>query len=81
MKSFLYIGLLFIVLLTSGCWDRREINDLAFISGTAFDLTKDGEYLLSLQIAVPTSSQGGQGVAGTTRKRTFCHIGFWYKCQ
>ncbi|MCM3628314.1 Ger(x)C family spore germination protein [Paenibacillus glycanilyticus] len=59
MKPFLRICLILSILLTSGCWDRTEINDLAFITGTAFDLTEKGEYLLSLQFAVPTSSDGG----------------------
>ncbi|WP_420872090.1 Ger(x)C family spore germination protein [Cohnella rhizosphaerae] len=47
--------------LLSGCWDRTEINDLAFITGSAFDLTDNGDYLLSLQIAIPSSTPGGAG--------------------
>ncbi|TDL75675.1 Ger(x)C family spore germination protein [Rhodococcus qingshengii] len=64
MKPFLYIGLLFTVLTTSGCWDRKEINDLAFISGTSFDLTDDGKYILSHQIAIPSTAQAGLGSGG-----------------
>ncbi|MBW7453128.1 Ger(x)C family spore germination protein [Paenibacillus sepulcri] len=71
MKAFLYIGLLFTVFLTSGCWDRTEINDLAFISGTAFDLTDDGEYLLSVQIAIPSSGLGGAGSEGGGQQEKF----------
>jgi spore germination protein KC len=69
MKPFLYIGLLLIVLTTSGCWDRKEINDLAFISGTSFDLTDDGKYILSHQIPIPTTGQAGLGGGG--RQETF----------
>ncbi|CAM4485501.1 Ger(x)C family spore germination protein [Paenibacillus endophyticus] len=71
MKPFLCIGLLFTVLITSGCWDRTEINDLAFILGAAFDLSDEGEYLLSLQIAIPSSSQGGTGGGGSGQQDKF----------
>ncbi|MZQ81462.1 Ger(x)C family spore germination protein [Paenibacillus sp. 5J-6] len=71
MKPFLCIGLLFLVLITSGCWDRTEINDLAFIMGTAFDITDDGEYILSHQIAVPSSAQGGPGSGGSNKEKFF----------
>ncbi|MDQ0876158.1 spore germination protein KC [Paenibacillus sp. V4I3] len=71
MKPFLYIGLLFTILTTSGCWDRTEINDLAFIAGTAFDITDDGEYILSHQIAIPSSAQGGPGSGGSQKEKFF----------
>lgn len=71
MKPFLCIGLLFMVLITSGCWDRTEINDLAFIMGTAFDITDDGDYILSHQIAVPSSAQGGPGSGGSNKGKFF----------
>jgi spore germination protein KC len=64
MKSFMYIGLLLIVLITTGCWDRTEINDIAFVIGTAMDLTEDGKILGSVQIALPPSAQGGPGKSG-----------------
>ncbi|WP_156410965.1 hypothetical protein [Paenibacillus sp. Soil787] len=71
MKPFLYIGLLFIVLIISGCWDRTEINDIAFISGAAFDLRENGNYMLSLQIAIPASGQGGPGSGGSNQNEKF----------
>jgi spore germination protein KC len=71
MKPFLYIGLLFTVLIISGCWDRKEINDLAFISGTSFDLTDDGEYILSHQIAIPSTGQAGLGGGGSNQQEKF----------
>ena len=54
----------FSVLLISGCWDRKEINDLAFVSGAALDLAPNGDYLVSLQVAIPSADQslgGGPG--------------------
>lgn len=67
MKPSLLICLLLLILFTSGCWDRTEINDLAFITGSAFDLTEKGESLLTLQLAIPTSSQEG-GKDGKSNK-------------
>ncbi|WP_127587183.1 Ger(x)C family spore germination protein [Paenibacillus koleovorans] len=71
MKRAIAGVLLVSMLLVSGCWDRTEINDLAFVSGAAFDLTKDGEYLLSLQIAIPSSSQGGVGSSDGEKEKFF----------
>lgn len=71
MKPFLYIGLLITLLTTSGCWDRTEINDLAFIMGTAFDITDNGDYILSHQIAIPSSAQGGPGSGGSSGDKFF----------
>ncbi|SFI37337.1 spore germination protein KC [Paenibacillus sp. UNC496MF] len=65
----------FALLFLSGCWDRTEINDLAFITGAAFDKTKEGAYLLSVQIAVPSASGeiggGGGGGGGGKQKKFF----------
>src|SRR5690242_13453642 len=60
----------FALLFLSGCWDRTEINDLAFITGAAFDKTKEGAYLLSVQIAIPSASGeiGGGGGGGKQKK-------------
>ncbi|MFC3803457.1 Ger(x)C family spore germination protein [Cohnella sp. GCM10012308] len=70
MKRSLRACLLLSAWLLSGCWDRTEINDLAFITGSAFDLADNGEYLLSLQIAVPSSSSGGSG-GGSPQQKFF----------
>lgn len=63
------VVLLVCPILISGCWDRKEINDIAFVLGAAID--KEGsEYRTSLQIALPgqlggpggkTGSEGGKG--------------------
>ncbi|MBM7564868.1 Ger(x)C family spore germination protein [Paenibacillus sacheonensis] len=72
MRPMLCTCLLISAMLVSGCWDRTEINDLAFITGSAFDLTKDKKFLLSVQIAVPSSSQGGpEGAGNGTQERFF----------
>lgn len=56
-------------ILLGGCWDRREVNDVAFVLGTAVD--KEGDnYRTTLQIALPGqlgasgSTGGGGGTSG-----------------
>ena len=68
MKPFMYIGLIIIILITSGCWDRTEINDLAFVMGTSLDLTDNGEIRGSVQVAVPITGQGAPRGGGTQGK-------------
>jgi spore germination protein KC len=53
-------------LVTTGCWDRTEINDYAFWMGTAIDTTDDRKVKVSAQIAIPekigsNAKPGGQG--------------------
>lgn len=59
MRSLKYMFLLVFVII-SGCWDRTEINDLAFVMGTAIDLMDDGNLLCTLQIAIPSFAEGGK---------------------
>ncbi|AJS60458.1 Ger(x)C family spore germination protein [Paenibacillus sp. IHBB 10380] len=49
----------------SGCWDRKEINDIAFVVGTAID-KEESEYRTSVQIALPSElgGAGGKGAPG-----------------
>ncbi|MCZ8511546.1 Ger(x)C family spore germination protein [Paenibacillus filicis] len=71
MKPFMLIGLLFIVLITSGCWDHTEINDIAFVMGSAIDLGSDGDIVGSAQIAVPASGLAGPSAGGGQQKKFF----------
>lgn len=54
----------FIPLSLTGCWDRVEINDLGLVLATGLDLTEDGEFELSVQLAIPKAMGGGQGGSG-----------------
>lgn len=59
-----FLVLLLCTFITTGCWDRRELNDLAIVLGWGMDLKKDGTYEGSAQIAIPSklgSSSGGGG--------------------
>ncbi|WP_159884716.1 Ger(x)C family spore germination protein [Paenibacillus puerhi] len=54
------------LLLLSGCWDRTEINDLAFILSTAIDLEKDGSVRYTVMLPLPGSMGGASGGGGGT---------------
>ncbi|MEJ8545966.1 Ger(x)C family spore germination protein [Brevibacillus borstelensis] len=58
--------LLSLVLLAfvTGCWNRRELNDLAIIMGIGIDKV-DGEYMISTQIVNPgeVASKDGGGMS------------------
>ncbi|MFF2015288.1 Ger(x)C family spore germination protein [Paenibacillus sp. NPDC058177] len=61
MKRVKWITFL-VFLILCGCWDRTEINDLAFVTGTSLDLSEDGNLVCSLQIAIPISTEAGNNV-------------------
>ncbi|GGI99733.1 putative spore germination protein YfkR [Alicyclobacillus cellulosilyticus] len=59
-------------LFLSGCWDRREINDVAFVVATAID--KAGpRYRVMVQIPLPgqMGTLGQSGGGGTSGTKTF----------
>lgn len=67
------IPALFLLILSTqlyGCWDRREINDLAFVVGVAYDHAEIGGETgikLTIQVANPAvmvASQGGGAATG-----------------
>lgn len=68
-KYFLYVTLGLVALLTafflSGCWDRREINELAFLSSMAVDLAGE-QRLLTYEFVRPLTTGGGERGGGGT---------------
>lgn len=53
-----------IVCLLTGCWDRQEIEDKAYVIGLGLDRSKDeGKILVTMLLANPEvgSMQGGGG--------------------
>ncbi|MCP8967880.1 Ger(x)C family spore germination protein [Ectobacillus ponti] len=53
----------------TGCWNRRELNELAIAVGLAIDKVGDNRYLVSVQVVDPGevgSRQGGSGRAPVT---------------
>jgi spore germination protein KC len=66
MKKYIFITFLILLplLLITGCWDRREINNLAIISAIAIDKAREEEkILLSIQIEKP-GQLGRGGIVG-----------------
>ncbi|GLX67810.1 Ger(x)C family spore germination protein [Paenibacillus glycanilyticus] len=67
IKSFLsVVVLLFAALVTTGCWNRIELNEIAITSATGIDW--DGEnWIVSYQVVIPaaiSSVTGGSGGTG-----------------
>lgn len=52
-----------VLFLLTGCWDRTEINDVAFVVATGVDKGKDNTYSISVEVPLP-SSMGGAGSSG-----------------
>ncbi|MEK3912880.1 Ger(x)C family spore germination protein [Paenibacillus sp. FSL H7-0331] len=56
--------LLLVSTLLSGCWDRTEINDMAFILTSAIDLEKDGKIRYTVMLPLPGQMGGATGGGG-----------------
>lgn len=67
MRKVVVTLLLPLLLVTGGCWDQREINDLAMVVATAADVVHEAgneQVRLTLQIANPIALVPGQGGGG-----------------
>lgn len=72
MQRKVLIGLLlsFLIIFSSGCWNRRELTDLAVVAGMGIDRTKEeGKIALTVQIIKPEAVKaptagGGKGEEG-----------------
>ncbi|MEH7107115.1 Ger(x)C family spore germination protein [Bacillus sp. JJ1764] len=49
MKLRILIGLLFMLVFLSGCWDKRELSDITVVMGIAIDKSDDGKFTLSVE--------------------------------
>ena len=47
-----------------GCWDRTELNELSITSAAALDVGKNGKWVLSFQVILPSSISAAAGTAG-----------------
>ncbi|MDF2607990.1 MAG: Ger(x)C family germination protein [Bacillales bacterium] len=50
---------------SSGCYNRRELNELAIVLGMAIDYV-DGKYTVSVQVADPSSASTKTGATGAS---------------
>ncbi|MCI3986299.1 Ger(x)C family spore germination protein [Bacillus vallismortis] len=55
----LAIIMLLSIIVLPGCWDKRELTDLAIISAIGIDRTNEGNYVLHFQIINPGNVAGG----------------------
>ncbi|ACB84197.1 Ger(x)C family spore germination protein [Natranaerobius thermophilus] len=54
-----------IPLIITGCWDRNEPENRAFVLATGFDYDEDQDlYEITVQVADPTGIEGGNGLGG-----------------
>lgn len=74
MGKFRVYSVLIIVLLQSfiftGCFDKREPDDMAYPIAIGFDKGKTNELRMTLQMAVPTNIAGGESGGGDGSKST-----------
>ncbi|QWU16965.1 spore germination protein KC [Paenibacillus sophorae] len=69
MKRVMLIGILLLIpLIHTGCWDRKEINDIGLVMATAIDLAEDGQMQATLQVAVPSPSSQTSGASKETER-------------
>ncbi|MFM9328339.1 Ger(x)C family spore germination protein [Paenibacillus mesotrionivorans] len=47
-----------------GCWDRTELNELSITSAAALDIAKNGQWVLSFQVILPSSISAAAGTSG-----------------
>lgn len=52
--SLLCVALLLGSVFLAGCWDRKEMDELAFVMGSGLDLKEGGQVEGTIQIALPT---------------------------
>ncbi|RID85345.1 Ger(x)C family spore germination protein [Peribacillus asahii] len=51
--------------LTSGCWSKKELTDIAFVSALGIDKNEEGKYVGTIQLINPGNVAGGlQGGGG-----------------
>ncbi|WP_141430430.1 Ger(x)C family spore germination protein [Bacillus sp. 03113] len=67
IKIFILLLIISSSFLLTGCWDRKEVNDMALVLGVAIDKYKDKKIELTLQVLIPRSAASGgqQGSGGS----------------
>ncbi|HEY8345906.1 MAG TPA: Ger(x)C family spore germination protein [Symbiobacteriaceae bacterium] len=63
------LALLALLLVTTGCWSRVEVNELAIVTLMAVDQTEDGDLAVWLQIALPERAGAATGAIGGSDPR------------
>lgn len=63
-KKLLSLMLILGILSCSGCWDKLELEEQAFIMSVCIDQGQHCKYLWTFRIAIPRKLVGGQGAGG-----------------
>lgn len=64
-RALIVIVAVLLGVLVSGCWSRKEVNEMAIIAGAGVDRTEAGKWLLTLAIAKPEEIAGEAKKQGT----------------
>ena len=62
-KNIIFIPLIFLILILSGCWSKRELNELAIVAALGIDYIDD-EYAISAQVIDPSQVSSKQSASG-----------------
>lgn len=68
MKRGMTIAMLLALMFSTGCWDRKEINDIGLVMATGIDLAEGGKIKATLQVAVPSPSTQTAGASVKTER-------------
>jgi len=72
--AWLFIILLMLSPILSGCWNRRELNDLAIVAAIGIDKAKD-KYLVTVQVVDPGEVASRRGSTGQSPVSTYHAVG------
>ena len=67
-KKLLLFGMVIGTCLTSGCWDKKELNDIALVSAIGLDKSEEGDLMGSFQIINPGNVAGALQGGGSGDK-------------
>ncbi|WP_141505950.1 Ger(x)C family spore germination protein [Paenibacillus luteus] len=70
MKKWRLLLALLACLLTAGCWNRVELNDIAVISATGIDW-KEGNWVLSYQVVIPQAISSQSAASSSAAVNVF----------
>lgn len=63
-----FLLILLIPGMITGCWDRKEMDELALVMASGIDLTEDGQLEITVQIALPTGIPSAVQSGGSDKK-------------
>ncbi|AZR74134.1 hypothetical protein BBF96_12430 [Anoxybacter fermentans] len=56
----IWVVLIMVLLLFSGCWDAKEIEEQFLVWGMSWDVSKDDPHLLTLNLSSPSTAEGAK---------------------